>query len=90
MVALNTLPVPDPTSSEQLAFATRIEQVLSNRGLTTKETEIFRLVLKGLSTSSIARISGNTDKTIKHHIASIFQKFGASSRAELFAEVFPT
>ncbi len=58
--------------------------------LTPKELFCTNLMLKGLTTKEMASVSGNTEKTLKHHIASIFKKFGVSSRAELFHEIFPT
>lgn len=67
-----------------------LERFLDLNSLTTKEKEIVRLLLKGLSNKEVAEISGNTEKTIKFHLTTIFQKCGVSSRTELFNAVFPT
>lgn len=63
---------------------------LSAAKLSPKERECAVLMLKGLATKEMAEALGNTEKTLKHHIASIFKKFGVGSRAELFHEIFPT
>jgi len=55
--------------------------------LQAKEREVCDLVLKGLTTLEIAGVTGNTDKTLKLHIARIFRKAHVTSRAELFAEL---
>jgi len=67
-----------------------VERFLDLNRLTTKEKEIVRLLLKGLSNKEVARMSGNTEKTIKFHLTTIFQKCGVESRTELFNAVFPT
>jgi DNA-binding CsgD family transcriptional regulator len=61
-----------------------VERALDRAELTAKERDVARLLLKGLSTREMAGVTGNTEKTLKHHIASIFHKFGVASRAELF------
>ncbi len=63
---------------------------ISQAELTPKESLCVKLLLRGLSTKEMALQTGNTEKTLKHHIASIFEKFGVDSRARLFAEIFPT
>jgi len=67
-----------------------VERFLDQNSLTQKEKEIVRLILKGLSNKEIAEVSGNTEKTIKFHLTTIFQKCGVASRTELFNAVFPT
>jgi DNA-binding NarL/FixJ family response regulator len=58
--------------------------------LTLKEVEVAHLLLKGLSTADMAHIAGNSDKTLKQHISTIYEKCGVSSRAEFFFFIFPT
>jgi DNA-binding NarL/FixJ family response regulator len=67
-----------------------LEHFMDGFHLTPKEKEITRLILKGLSNREVAEISGNTEKTIKFHLTTIFQKCGVSSRTELFNAIFPT
>ncbi len=67
-----------------------LERFMDLNQLTTKEKEIVRLLLKGLSNKEVAQMSGNTEKTIKFHLTTIYQKCNVSSRCELFNAVFPT
>ena len=52
-------------------------------GLTRAETEVARLVAKGLSYKEIARIRGRSFSTIDHQLRSIREKTGATSTAAL-------
>lgn len=52
-------------------------------GLTPSETEVARLVAKGLSYKEIARIRGRSFSTIDHQLRSIREKTGATSTAAL-------
>ncbi len=52
-------------------------------GLTPSETEVARLVAKGLSYKEIARIRGRSFSTIDHQLRSIREKTGAASTAAL-------
>ncbi len=67
-----------------------VEQALAQAHLTPKETEIARLVLKGLSNDEIARILNNSSKTVRQHLSSIYQKAKVTSRSEFFHYVFPS
>lgn len=67
-----------------------IERFLDIHQLTPKEKEVVRLILKGLSNKEVASIGGNTDRTIKFHLTSIFSKCGVKSRTELFNAIFPS
>jgi DNA-binding NarL/FixJ family response regulator len=70
-------------------LATIRDQSLSKAGLTPKEQDIARLLLKGLSTPEIAKTVGNSEKTVKQHISVIYEKSGVHSRPEFFYHVFP-
>jgi DNA-binding NarL/FixJ family response regulator len=65
-----------------------VDRALTAAALTDKEATIARLLLKGLPTGEIARLEGNSDKTIRQHVSSIYSKFGVNSRSELFHHVF--
>jgi DNA-binding NarL/FixJ family response regulator len=56
------------------------------RLLTEREHEILRLVADGLSTKQIGRRLLITERTVKFHVASIFNKLGASNRAQAVAQ----
>lgn len=66
-----------------------VDRALSQLGLTDKELVIARYLLKGLTSSEIARLEDNSDKTVRQHITRIYAKCGVSSRAEFFHHVFP-
>jgi DNA-binding NarL/FixJ family response regulator len=66
-----------------------VDRALAELGLTEKEQAVARLLLKGLTSSEIARLELNTDKTVRQHITRIYAKCGVASRAEFFHHVFP-
>lgn len=68
----------------------RRERFLSLYGLTDKEKELSRLILKGMSNQEIADITETTLGTIKFYSSQIFEKVGAKNRSELFNMIFPT
>lgn len=67
-----------------------VEQALSRARLTPRENEVARLLLKGLSNEEIAHALNNSEKTVRQHVSSVYEKAGVSSRAEFFHYVFPT
>lgn len=67
-----------------------LERMMEMNLLTTKETEVCRLLVKGLSNKEVASILSVTEKTVKFHVTSIFEKFGVKSRNELQSSIFPT
>lgn len=50
--------------------------------LTTKETEVLRLLSRGLSNKEIAHELSVSPRTVQSHLASIFSKLGVASRTE--------
>src|SRR5215218_6115261 len=57
-------------------------------GLTKREGEITRLVLRGLSTSEVSEELHITSNTVRDHFKIIFDKVGVRSRRELMGQVF--
>jgi DNA-binding CsgD family transcriptional regulator len=57
-------------------------------GLTKREGEITRLVLRGLSTAEVSRQLHITPNTVRDHFKAIFDKVGVRSRRELVGQVF--
>jgi len=51
--------------------------------LTPRELEVLKLLVAASSNKDIARALSLSEETVKHHIRSIFDKTGASSRLEL-------
>jgi DNA-binding NarL/FixJ family response regulator len=84
------LSVLDRLWQEPYDLAHLVDRALSRAGLTEKESEVARLLLKGLSNEEIASATSNSDKTIRQHVTAVYRKAGVSSRAEFFHLVFPT
>ena len=57
-------------------------------GLTPREQEIARLVLRGEATETIARELVIASGTVQAHLRNIFEKTGVRSRRELVAVAF--
>jgi DNA-binding NarL/FixJ family response regulator len=66
-----------------------VDAAIARVGLTEREAEIARLVLKGLPSLEIATVLGSSDKTVRQHLSRVYEKCGVSSRPELFHFVFP-
>jgi DNA-binding CsgD family transcriptional regulator len=57
-------------------------------GLSTREQEVTRLVLHGLSTREMSRRLSVSGYTVQDHLKAIFAKVGVDSRRELAARLF--
>jgi DNA-binding CsgD family transcriptional regulator len=57
-------------------------------GLTKREGEITRFVMRGLSTAEVSEELHITPNTVRDHFKAIFDKVGVRSRRELVAQVF--
>jgi DNA-binding NarL/FixJ family response regulator len=84
------LSVLDRLWQEPFDLTHLVDRALARSGLTEKETEVARLLLKGLSNEEIATATNNSDKTIRQHVTAVYRKAGVTSRAEFFHLVFPT
>jgi DNA-binding CsgD family transcriptional regulator len=58
------------------------------RKLSPRERQILALVAHGQTTKEIASGLGIGERTVKWHVAHLFRKLGASSRAEAVAIAF--
>lgn len=76
--------------SEHGDLSHRIDRVLQQANLTDKEASVTRLLLKGLTSAEIARVLGNSEKTIRQHISHVYAKCGVTTRSELFHSIFPS
>jgi PAS domain S-box-containing protein len=80
-----------PRAEEGVAFAhtgvagaeESTDRVLTSRGLTPREIEVARLLALGHTNAEIAASLYLSVRTIEHHRASVFRKFGVHSRAAL-------
>ncbi|WP_307863998.1 response regulator transcription factor [Kribbella aluminosa] len=59
-----------------------------NDGLTARETEVLRLIARGLSNPEIAGQLFISEATVKTHINNTFAKIGARHRAEAVRYAF--
>jgi len=50
--------------------------------LTDREREVLKLVAEGLANKQIARRLGITERTVKAHLTSAFQRIGATDRTQ--------
>lgn len=75
----------DPKAARQLLRA-RGERV--SAGLTPREVEVLSLVRRGLANKQIARMLDISERTVKAHLTSAFQRIGVVDRvqAALWAE----
>lgn len=71
------------------AHPARISPLLmSAYGLTERERDITRLVLRGDATAEIARELVLSTHTVQQHLKSVFEKTGVRSRRDLMGKVF--
>jgi DNA-binding NarL/FixJ family response regulator len=73
----------EPAPSRQVGG---LEPRRSGRPLTTREREILALVASGTSNKGIARALAVSANTVKFHLAAVFDKLNAATRAEAVAE----
>lgn len=55
--------------------------------LTTREKEVFKLLVSGLSTKEIASNLNISEKTVRNHISNVMQKLGVKGRANAVIEL---
>ena len=83
-VAAGLVALPDALMQEALPHAPRTSDV-QPAALSPREREILALVADGLGNKSVAAKLGISEHTVKTHVASIFEKLGAETRAEAVA-----
>jgi DNA-binding CsgD family transcriptional regulator len=77
-----------PQGIPVVVMATDPEQLFSLQvaafGLSSRETEVIKSVLRGLDTKTMSRGLGISVNTVQDHLKSIFDKIGVHSRRELY------
>jgi DNA-binding NarL/FixJ family response regulator len=70
-----------PRVARQL-LTTRTEVPVTATTLTSREAEVLELVRKGLANKQIARRLGISERTVKAHLTSVFQRIGVADRTQ--------
>jgi DNA-binding NarL/FixJ family response regulator len=96
-------PYPSVVVAAPLALRARVRSVLESAGIavvfaddeeemaehmTRREREVLELLGEGLSNRAIAERLGISDHTVKFHVASIYGKLSATTRAEAVRRAF--
>ena len=71
---------PEFATKLLLAAQNRQETSVADRRLSFRETQILREVAAGLSNRMVAEKLSISEKTVKHYMSSIMQKYGVSNR----------
>jgi DNA-binding CsgD family transcriptional regulator len=66
-------------------FSSAVERQFEVWGLTPVEREVALLVLKGHGHKQIAAQTGRSERTVRQHAVSVYEKSGLGGRAELAA-----
>ncbi len=64
-------------------------QITDDRTLTAREREVLRLVAQGKGNREIANYLGISLRTVKVHMANIFEKLGVNRRIDAVAALRP-
>jgi len=80
--ARHALVSPRSFTASDLAEAMRRRMTPQGPQLTGREAEVLSLLARGFSVSAIARSIFVSDSTAKTHISKIYEKLGASNRAD--------
>lgn len=66
-----------------------LRDILIQKGLSNRESEVAELVTKGLSNKEVANQLFVTEKTVKFHLTNIYKKMSVKSRAQLIVWCLP-
>jgi LuxR family maltose regulon positive regulatory protein len=56
--------------------------------LTGRQRQVLSLIARGHTNKEIARLLGISQRTVKFHVADLFQRLGTSNRTETLARAF--
>jgi two-component system NarL family response regulator len=68
--------------------ASRLAERIPRSELSVRETEILKLIARGMSNRLIANTLAITEGTVRVHASNIFAKLGCSDRAQAVSEAF--
>ncbi len=71
-----------PRAARELLSARRGGSSIGPVDLTPRETEVLAMVRQGLANKQIARRLGITERTVKAHLSSAFQRTGTADRTQ--------
>ncbi|UFN42952.1 response regulator [Nocardioides okcheonensis] len=72
----------DPRAARRLLAARADAAPDPTAGLSPRETEVLRLVVQGLLNKQIAQRLGVTERTVKAHLTSAYQRIGVADRTQ--------
>lgn len=72
----------DPRAARRLLAARADAAPDPGAGLSPRETEVLRLVVQGLLNKQIAQRLGVTERTVKAHLTSAYQRIGVADRTQ--------
>ena len=73
----------EPSRPEEVAWLN-----VAAHGLTPREAEVVKLVVRGHSTKQISRTLFISENTVQRHLQNAFEKAGVRSRRELVKRLF--
>ncbi|WEH37007.1 response regulator transcription factor [Streptomyces sp. AM 4-1-1] len=76
----------NPSSGREEALTVFLDR--ETESFTERESEVFNLLLTGMSNRQIGRSLGIAERTVKNNLHSIYRKLGVSSRAEAMTRFF--
>ncbi len=66
----------------------RLSTRTNQAGLTTRQLEVLRLMIEGLSNAEIANRLFTSPKTIEHHVSAVLAKLGVHTRAQAISAAY--
>jgi DNA-binding CsgD family transcriptional regulator len=78
-----TVIVVEPAKPEEVAWLN-----VAAHGLSPREEEVLKLVVRGLSNRRISKELYISENTVQRHLSNIFEKVGVRSRKELLKRLF--
>jgi DNA-binding CsgD family transcriptional regulator len=78
-----TVIVIEPSKAEEVVWLN-----VAAYGLSSREEEVVKLVVRGASTRQISRSLFISEHTVQNHLSNVFEKVGVRSRRELVKRLF--